>query len=76
MLGRETIPLKTLLNFANEFEICPLLTNFTEIITSYNNMIKSKQMTDTGPIGVNYHEFIEILFRIAGRSKISIRISI
>ena len=68
-LGKsEAVPLKTLLAFANEFELCPLLTNFNEIITSYNNMTKGKPIIDGLPIGINYQEFLEILFKVAAKS--------
>ena len=62
---RESIPLKTVLMFANEFEICPLLVKFNEIILWYNSMLKGKAQLS----GVNYQEFIEIVFRIAAKSR-------
>jgi len=68
IVGRDTIPLKTFLGFSNDFEICPLLVNFNEIITSYNSMIKGKPLQEGKPIGINYQEFIEIIFRVAAKS--------
>lgn len=65
---RDTLPLKALLGFVNDFEVSPLLISFNEVITTYNNMIKVKPLDPNEAIGINFKEFQEILFRAASKS--------
>lgn len=45
-----------------------MLASFNEIISSYNTMTKGKPLIEGQTIGINYGEFIEILFRVAAKS--------
>lgn len=65
-LQRTTIPLKTLLNFTNEFNVCPMLLQIKNIINFFKQITKNKPYkVDTVEVGLDYEEFKECLYRIA-----------
>lgn len=65
-LERRTVPLQTLVSFANEFSLCPLLCKVKNVMNFYKNITKSKSLNiEKNPVGLDYEEFLESLFRIA-----------
>ena len=65
-LGRNTVPLQTLISFVNEFNICPMLFKLKHIINFYKIITKKKPFSvDKVEVGLEYDEFLECVFRIA-----------
>lgn len=64
--GRDTVPLNTILTFANQFNICPLLFGFKDIIIIYKSLLRNDLHTkDNIVIGMNFDQFKECFFRFA-----------
>jgi len=65
-MERKTIPLQTLIGFANEFNICPVLFKLKHIMNFFKNITKKKPYSiDKVQVGLEYDEFLECFFRIA-----------
>ena len=64
--GRDTVPLNTILTFANQFNICPVLFGFKDIIIIYKSFLKNDLQTkDNIVVGINFEQFKECFFRFA-----------
>jgi len=64
--SRRTVPLQTLINFTNEFNICPMFFKVKHIMNFYKVINKKKPyVIDQVEVGLDYEEFLECFFRIA-----------